>query len=605
MSTQPPLNVNLLFPLTSEQLARLKEVIIDFDTNQLAWLSGYFWGIGNNHIPTNLVKLPDQTIPIITLISASQTGNARRIAEQLYNDLLMAKLKVNLINAGNYNYKKINQEKIILLVTSTQGEGEPPEEALSLYKFLMSKRAPKFKNTLFAIFGLGDASYKFFSKAGQDFDLCFATLGAERLLDRVDADLDYDKQASTWRKQITKILKNRLLRESSIIPNMITTSDSLNVDKINCSLYTKENPLIAKVIVNQKITGRYSNKDIHHIEIDLGTSGLHYKPGDAVGIWYENDIELIKELMELVCLNGDEIVEVYGQNLTLKDSLQKYFELTVNTPLIIKNYAVISCNKFLTTLTSDHIKLKTYAQNFPIVDMIRKFPTTMKASQLISLLRPLTPRFYSISSSQLETDSEVHITVSAVRYKIDGYIRGGGASTWLIDRIKEDDSIRLFIQQNNNFRLPLNPNSSIIMIASGTGIAPFRAFMQQRDNDGANGKNWLFFGNPHFLEDFLYQIEWQRYFKKGLLTNIDLAWSRDQNKKIYIQDKIRLKGKEIWKWIQDGAYLYVCGAINNMAKEVEQALLDILIKYGNMNNHTSNDFLNDLRVERRYQRDVY
>ncbi|WP_312184750.1 NADPH-dependent assimilatory sulfite reductase flavoprotein subunit [Pantoea sp. CTOTU46764] len=600
MTTQAP---GSLLPLSPEQLARLQAATTDFNTTQMAWLSGYFWGMVNQTPGAAAAPEPVQAeTPTITLISASQTGNARRLAEQLRDDLLAAKLSVNLVNAGDYKFKQIGQEKLLVVVTSTQGEGEPPEEAVALHKFLLSKKAPKFEGTAFAVFGLGDTSYEFFSKAGKDFDERLAELGAERLLDRVDADVEYKDQANAWRQQITEILKARVPSQS---PAQAAVTAAGSVNLVDSSPYTKEEPLVASFAANQKITGRDSDKDVRHIEIDLGDSGLRYQPGDALGVWFENDDELVQELLQLVWLKGDEPVEVQGKTLSLAEALKTHFELTVNTPQIVEQYAALSRNDALLALAGDKPKLQSYAQSFPIVDMVRQAPTELNSEQLTGLLRPLTPRLYSIASSQAENETEVHITVGAVRFEIDGRQRGGGASTWLADRIEEDGEIRVFIEHNDNFRLPANPETPVIMIGPGTGIAPFRSFMQQRDNDGAGGKNWLFFGNPHFTDDFLYQVEWQKYVKDGLLTNIDLAWSRDQAEKVYVQDKIRAKGAEVWSWLQEGAHLYVCGDANRMAKDVEQALLDVVVEHGAMDRETADEFLSELRIERRYQRDVY
>ncbi len=600
MTTQAP---GSLLPLNPEQLARLQAATTDFNTTQMAWLSGYFWGMVNQTPGAIAAPAPVQAdIPTITLISASQTGNARRLAEQLRDDLLAEKLSVNLVNAGDYKFKQIGQEKLLVIVTSTQGEGEPPEEAVALHKFLLSKKAPKFDNAAFAVFGLGDTSYEFFSKAGKDFDERLAELGAVRLLDRVDADVEYKDQASAWRQQLTEILKARV-PSASAAQTAVAASGAVN--EVHSSPYTKEAPLTASFAANQKITGRDSDKDVRHIEIDLGDSGLRYQPGDALGVWFENDAELVQELLQLVWLKGDEPVEINGATLPLAEALQKHYELTVNTPQIVEQYAALSRNEALLELASEKPKLQSYAQSFPIVDMVRQAPTELNAEQLTGLLRPLTPRLYSIASSQAENETEVHITVGAVRYEIDGRQRGGGASTWLADRIEEEGEIRVFIEHNDNFRLPANPETPVIMIGPGTGIAPFRSFMQQRDNDGAGGKNWLFFGNPHFTDDFLYQVEWQKYVKDGLLTHIDLAWSRDQAEKIYVQDKIRAKGAEVWSWLQEGAHLYVCGDANRMAKDVEQALLDVVVEHGGMDRETADEFLSELRIERRYQRDVY
>ncbi|MEJ4045367.1 NADPH-dependent assimilatory sulfite reductase flavoprotein subunit [Erwinia sp. SLM-02] len=600
MTTQAPSN---MLPLNPDQLARLQAATGDYTPTQLAWLSGYFWGMVNQAPGAVVAAAQAQVeVPSITILSASQTGNARRLSEQLRDDLIAAKLNVNLVNAGDYKFKQIAQEKLLVVVTSTQGEGEPPEEGVALHKFLMSKKAPKMDASAFAVFGLGDTSYEFFSQAGKDFDNRLAELGAARLLDRVDADVEYAAAAEAWRKQLVEILQARVPKEA---PAAAAVTASGSVNEIHSSPYTKEAPLTASFAVNQKVTGRDSDKDVRHIEIDLGESGLRYQPGDALGVWFENDPALVKELLELLWLKGDEPVSVHGETLPLAQALQKHYELTVNTPQIVEQYAKLSHNEALLAQIADKASLQQYAQNTPIVDMARFAPTELNAEQLTGLLRPLTPRLYSIASSQAENETEVHITVGVVRYEIEGRARAGGASSYLGDRLAEDDEIRVFIEHNDNFRLPANPETPVIMIGPGTGIAPFRAFMQQRDNDGAGGKNWLFFGNPHFTEDFLYQVEWQRYVKDGLLTNIDLAWSRDQKHKIYVQDKIRAKGAEVWSWIQEGAHIYVCGDANRMAKDVEQALLEVVAEYGGMDIETADEFLSELRIERRYQRDVY
>ncbi|HGP7770670.1 TPA: NADPH-dependent assimilatory sulfite reductase flavoprotein subunit [Klebsiella pneumoniae] len=599
MTTQaPPSN---LLPLNPEQLARLQAATTDFTPTQLAWVSGYFWGVLNQQSGAAVAEpAPAAEVPTITLISASQTGNARRVAEALRDDLLAAKLNVKLVNAGDYKFKQIAAEKLLVVVTSTQGEGEPPEEAVALHKFLFSKKAPKLDGTAFAVFGLGDTSYEFFCQSGKDFDNKLAELGAERLLDRVDADVEYQAAAAEWRSRVVEALK---ARAPVAAPAQLATSGAVN--DIHTSPYTKEAPLTATLSVNQKITGRNSEKDVRHIEIDLGDSGLRYQPGDALGVWYQNDPQLVKELVELLWLKGDEPVTVEGKTLPLSEALQWHFELTVNTATIVENYATLTRSESLLPLVGDKAQLQQYAAATPIVDMVRFSPTQLDAEALIGLLRPLTPRLYSIASSQAEVESEVHVTVGVVRYEIEGRARAGGASSFLADRVEEDGEVRVFIEHNDNFRLPANPETPVIMIGPGTGIAPFRAFMQQRAADGAQGKNWLFFGNPHFTEDFLYQVEWQSYVKEGLLTRIDLAWSRDQQQKIYVQDKLREQGAELWRWINDGAHIYVCGDANRMAKDVENTLLEVIAEYGAMDAEAADEFLSELRVERRYQRDVY
>ncbi|KFC06432.1 sulfite reductase [NADPH] flavoprotein alpha-component [Trabulsiella guamensis ATCC 49490] len=601
MTTQAP--PSSLLPLNPEQLARLQAATTDFSPTQLAWVSGYFWGMLNQHPGTVTATSPVAAeAPAITLLSASQTGNARRVAEQLRDDLLAEKLNVNLVNAGDYKFKQIAAEKLLIVVTSTQGEGEPPEEAVALHKFLFSKKAPKLNDTAFAVFGLGDTSYEFFCQSGKDFDNKLAELGGERLLDRVDADVEYQTAAAQWRARVVEILKAR----APVAPATPTAVAATGVfNEVHSSPYTKEAPLTATLSVNQKITSRDSEKDVRHIEIDLGDSGLRYQPGDALGVWYQNDPALVKELVELLWLKGDEPVMVDGKTLPLAEALQWHFELTVNTGNIVENYATLTRSESLLPLVGDKAQLQHYAATTPIVDMVRFSPAQLDADALIGLLRPLTPRLYSIASAQAEVENEVHITVGVVRYDIEGRARSGGASGFLADRVEEEGEVRVFIEHNDNFRLPANPQTPVIMIGPGTGIAPFRAFMQQRAADGAEGKNWLFFGNPHFVDDFLYQVEWQRYVKEGVLSRIDLAWSRDQKEKIYVQDKLREQGAELWRWINDGAHIYVCGDANRMAKDVEQALLDVIAEFGAMDAEAADEYLSELRVERRYQRDVY
>ncbi|QKJ51142.1 NADPH-dependent assimilatory sulfite reductase flavoprotein subunit [Providencia rettgeri] len=597
---QPPLAA---LPISVEQLTRLQTVVDDFSSHQLAWLSGYLWGMVNQNAPVDMsTSAPVAAQETVTIISASQTGNARRLSEQLRERLISEKINVNLVNAGDYKFKQINQEKVLVVVASTQGEGEPAEEAVALYKYLYSKKAPNLAQTSYAVFALGDSSYEKFCQAGKDFDSQLALLGATSLIERVDADVEYQSIADEWVENLTQILKARVPAQTD---SQLLTAQAGSVNEIHSSPYTKTAPLTATLLSNQKITGRDSQKDVRHIEIDLGDSGLRYLPGDSLGVWFDNDPELVDELVALLWLQGDEEVFIGSQRHSLRDALIYQLELTQNTHVIVEKYAQLSKDDELLSLISDKQAILQYAQTTPIVDMVRQAAAQPSAQEFVDLLRPLTPRLYSISSSQAESEDEVHATVGVVRYDIDGRPRTGGASGFLADRLKEGDELRIFIEHNDNFRLPADPTTPVIMIGPGTGIAPFRAFLQQRDNDGATGKNWLFFGNPHFVDDFLYQVEWQRYVKDGLLTQISLAWSRDQKEKVYVQDKLREQGEAVWQWLQEGAHLYVCGDANRMAKDVEQALLDIIGQYGNMDSEDTDEFLSELRVMRRYQRDVY
>ncbi|CAD83679.1 sulfite reductase (NADPH) flavoprotein beta subunit [Candidatus Blochmanniella floridana] len=604
--------------LSSEQLNQLKLVLDTLSKNQLIWLSGYLLGLVNSQTSTDigvtasgvsagLELKPDLIDNTIIVISASQTGNARNIAKQLYSDLVEAGLRAVLFSAGEYKFKKISEISLLIFITSTHGEGEPPEEALALYKYLFSEKALRMEKTSFIVLSLGDRSYEYFAKAGKDFDKRFEDLGANRLYDRVDLDVDFQSEVDKWKEKVVSLCKSKIV---SIVSKdkCINIQNNIVFKKKNpVTSYCKEFPLIAYLLNRQKITSCNSLKDVHHLEFDISGSGLCYQPGDALGIWYENDYNLVYELLELLNLTGRESVQIKNQSMCLDEALVKYCDLTQNTPVVVKSIATISQDKILLNLLQNQNQLNSFCSTTPIVEMFYQISMTKQLSsqELIQILRPMRPRFYSIASAQSEVGEEIHITVSVVRYTINGRIRSGGASSYLVDRVQDHDEIRIFVESNDNFRLPKDPNVSIIMIGAGTGIAPFRSFMQQRALDKALGKNWLFFGNLKFTDDFLYQIEWKTYFKSGILNKIDTAWSRDQDYKVYVQDKLLSNGLELWDWIQKGAYIYVCGDAKYMARDVEQALVTVVSIHGNMNMDQSNDFWNEMRVQHRYQRDIY
>ena len=575
----------------------------------MAWLSGYAWSqasgveqpLVGQHLAANLTALSAEPFSI-TVLSGSQTGNAKSVADKVAAELTEAGIAVKRVALKDYKAKTIADEKYLLLVTSTQGEGEPPEEGVVLHKLLNGKKTPKLTELQFAVLGLGDSSYPNFCQAGKDFDQRFAELGATRLFERVDADLDYSATAEQWIRDIVAIIKEKAAQASPVVQSIATATTALVAKE---SQYNKANPFPATLITNQKITGRQSDKDVRHLEFDLAGSDLHYQAGDALGVWFDNDPTLVDEILSLAQIDPTTEVTIEGKAQTISTALLSYLELTQNTPAFVKGYAALANNEQLNDLVADNQALQELVQSTPIVDVLHKFPAKLTAEQLVSLLRPLTPRLYSISSSPAEVGEEVHLTVGVVRFEHEGRARSGAASSFLADRVEEDGAVRVFVEHNDNFRLPNDTAKPIIMVGSGTGVAPFRAFMQQRVADEANGKNWLIFGNPHFASDFLYQTEWQQFAKEGFLHKYDFAWSRDQEKKIYVQDKIRENSTALWQWLQEGAYFYVCGDAVRMAKDVEQALLEVIAKEGNLSPDEAEDYLNELREEKRYQRDVY
>ena len=576
---------------------------------QLAWLSGYAWSqasgveqpLVGQHLAANLTALSAEPFSI-TVLSGSQTGNAKSVADKVAAELTEAGIAVKRVALKDYKAKTIADEKYLLLVTSTQGEGEPPEEGVVLHKLLNGKKTPKLTELQFAVLGLGDSSYPNFCQAGKDFDQRFAELGATRLFERVDADLDYSATAEQWIRDIVAIIKEKAAQASPVVQSIATATTALVAKE---SQYNKANPFPATLITNQKITGRQSDKDVRHLEFDLAGSDLHYQAGDALGVWFDNDPQLVDEILSLAQIDPTTEVTIERKTQTISTALLSHLELTQNTPAFVKGYAALANNEQLNDLVADNQALQELVQRTPIVDVLHKFPAKLTAEQLVSLLRPLTPRLYSISSSPAEVGEEVHLTVGVVRFEHEGRARSGAASSFLADRVEEDGAVRVFVEHNDNFRLPNDMTKPIIMVGSGTGVAPFRAFMQQRVADEASGKNWLIFGNPHFASDFLYQTEWQQFAKEGFLHKYDFAWSRDQEKKIYVQDKIRENATALWQWLQEGAYFYVCGDAARMAKDVEQALLEVIAKEGNLSPDEAEDYLNELREEKRYQRDVY
>ena len=566
---------------------------------QLAWLSGYCWAradgaalpVAASSDAASAAAEPVAAPLAVTVLSASQTGHAREVASDLHAALAQQGINAKLISAADYKPKTISDEQVLLLVTSTQGEGEPPEEAVSLHRLLFGKKAPQLPALRFAVCGLGDSSYPDFCQAGKDFDARLAELGGERLAPREDCDVEYAATAAAWIARIVPLI-------GALQP--AATGSTSAAAPAPAATYDRDHPFNAPLLARQKITGRNSTKDVRHIELDLAGSGLNYQAGDALGVWCENDPARVDAILAALKLDGATPVG----DKTLRDTLIHEREISQNTPQFVQGYAALAENAELNdAIAADGAA--QYAASTPIDAIVARYPATISAEQLLALLRPLTPRLYSIASAPEEVGEEVHLTVGVLRYEHDGKTYSGAASGYLGERLAEDGALRVFVEPNPNFRLPDDPNAAIIMIGNGTGIAPFRAFMQARVAREAPGKNWLVFGNPHFTEDFLYQTEWQGWQKDGFLHRYSLAWSRDQAEKIYVQDKLREEAAAVWQWLQAGAHLYVCGDAARMAKDVEQALLDIIASEGRMDADAAADYLDELRQEKRYQRDVY
>jgi len=590
-------------PLSAQQLAALDDVLRGMSAVQLAWTSGYVAGrlsqSADGGVVTSGIPQNESTGKAPLILFGSQTGNAKGLATKLQAALAAVGISANVSDMASYKQAALKSEQTVVIITATYGEGEPPEGAELFHKWLMGKRAPELKGLNFAVLGLGDSSYEFFNKTAQDFEMRLEALGATRILERVELDVDYKAAADTW---ISDIVTKLTALSGSAAPSAQPTQ---TVQSPPSAVWTKENPFVAELLVNQKITGRRSEKDVRHIELSLEGSELTYKPGDALGVWFTNDAALVDEILTITGADGSALVTTANGEVTLTDALTNHFELTQAYPGFVTKVAELTGDTSYTSLSDDKASLRTAVGDRQIADILRANPVTLTADQLAVALRPLQPRLYSIASSQTELPDEVHTTVAVVRYAVDGAAREGGASGFIGSRSEPGDTVRVYIEPNDHFRLPVDPETPVIMIGPGTGIAPFRAFLQERDATGASGKSWLFFGNPHFTEDFLYQVELQDYLSRGTLTKLNVAFSRDQAHKIYVQDKLRKHATELYQWIQDGAHIYICGDGQRMAKDVHTALLEIVSEQAGLDPEGAEVLLDDLRASGRYQRDVY
>ncbi len=585
--------------LDADQLASLQHTIGSYSPLQLAWASGYLAAKSEGeslNVSPSAVAIPAATL---TILFGSQTGNAKGVAKALAAQAQAQGLTVDLKSMSDFKPKSIKNITHLLIVASTNGEGEAPDDAIALHEFLASKKAPKLDSLQYSVLALGDTSYEFFCQTGKDFDEYLSNLGAKQITPRVDCDVDYDADAKAWSDTI--ITKAKALLGSESTPTNVVAMPTAGA----VSEYTKQAPYAAELSLSQKITGRDSAKDVRHIEIDLADSGITYQAGDALGVWFENDTTLVAELIAALNLSADDKVEIEGTSLSLAEALTSKLEITQTAVNFVSFWADKSQDKHLLSLSEDKNSAREYAGNHQIIDVVKSAPAVITAQDFADALRKITPRLYSIASSQAEVEEEVHLTVGLVEYNENDHLRSGGASSFLGKRLEEGGTVKVFIEHNDNFRLPANGDTPVIMIGPGTGIAPFRAFMQEREATEASGDNWLFFGDQTFTQDFLYQVEWQGYLKSGLLTNIDLAFSRDQAEKIYVQDRLREKASEIFAWLERGAHLYICGDMSRMAKDVELALVDIISEHGKLSTEQAQDYLKELRNAKRFQKDVY
>lgn len=589
-------------------------------TEQALWVSGYFAGVAEarGDFSTGAAPLAGAAAAAVAaaepalaasikILYGSETGNAAGVARDIARRAQQLGLAATVEDLARYKSRELKNEQTLLFVSSTHGEGEPPEPALPFFEFLAGRKAPRLEQLQFAVLALGDSTYSQYCESGKVLDQRLEQLGATRLHPRVDCDVDYEIEAGRWIEAV--LAKLQATAKAGSATGLAATLSTLSgfVPTTAEPIYSKSKPFLAQISENLRITGRGSSKDTRHIELALDGSGLSYSPGDALGVVPQNDPALVAELIELAGWSGSEPVAGRGGALELRQALQSEFEITALTPRFIEKWAEFSGDAELAALTQkSSAERAAFMDSTHIIDLVKSRPASgVTAQDFVQALRGLQPRLYSIASSAELTPDEVHLCVAPLRYRLHERQRHGVASAHLADRLQTGDTIPVYVQRNEHFRLPADPATPIIMIGAGTGVAPYRSFMQHREALGIDGKSWLFFGERNFRTDFLYQTEWQEWLRDGFLSRADIAFSRDQKEKIYIQHRLQQQSAELYRWIGDGAHLYVCGDAEHMALDVHQALLAVIGQQGGHSHERAQEVLLEMQAAGRYQKDVY
>jgi sulfite reductase (NADPH) flavoprotein alpha-component len=593
MTSQPPGSV-----LSANQLEQVNGLARTLDREQAIWISGFFAGIASRAVigeqdgaALTAAAPAAQSTRTLTILYGTETGNSRELATTLTETAMAQGLEPRLVDLADYKVRSLKDERDLVVITSTHGEGDPPQTTLDFFEFLQGRKAPKLPELRYAVLALGDSTYEQYCAAGRFIDERLAELGAQRLVDRVECDVDYDEPAAAWMPKVLAALAPTEQPRPAAAAAVTAGATAAPTQ------FGKRNPFHAPVLENVVLTGRGSTKETRHVELSLEDSGLTYEPGDALGVVARNDPALADLLLDRLGL----------ADATLREALIDRYEITALTPRFIEHWAQLSGAEELQALLGpDQAVARTaYLQGHHVLDVVTRFPVPgIEPDQFLAGLRPLQPRLYSIASSLSAAPDEAHLTVSTVRYDLHDMTRTGVASGYLAGRTDDDHTVPVYIQANTHFRLP-DDDTPVLMIGAGTGVAPYRAFMQEREARGCTGKSWLFFGERNFRSDFLYQVEWQQLVKRGVLSRLDLAFSRDAAPKTYVQDRLRLRGRDVYGWLEDGASLYVCGDAAQMAPDVHATLAEIVAEHGGMDREGADAYLAGLKRDRRYLLDVY
>ncbi|MEW8624288.1 MAG: assimilatory sulfite reductase (NADPH) flavoprotein subunit [Candidatus Thiodiazotropha sp.] len=579
-------------PLDDLQLSRLQQAIEGLNSEQLVWASGYLAALAT--YPPKLKQAANES-PALTLLYATQSGNARSVAEALADRFQASGYTPRLVSAENYRPRDLAKEKILIVVISTQGEGEPPESAYGLFSYLEGKKTSTLSDLHYAIFGLGDSSYDQYCQAGKTLDRLLDEHGAKRLLDRVDADVDFQPQAETWQQQIHAVVKQHQPEDQALV---------IPLQRSTTVRYDRNNPYQAELIERRRITTDDALSEVHHLNLEIDPQRIRFQPGDALGLYFRNDPAMVEELLSLTGLSGEAKVTLGSEEMRLNQALAERLELTQLHPSVVRAWSSLTEDRRLSDLSENIEQLRKFVSDRQLIDLVSAFPAEVDEQGLVKLLHHQQSRLYSIASSQHAIEDEVHLTVATLQYQSHGRNHLGGASGDLTHRIEETDRVGVYVVENPSFRLPASPDTPMIMVGAGTGVAPYRAFLQQQESLGAHGRNWLVFGNRHFHRDFLYQTDWLDYRKSGLLERISLAFSRDNQERTYVQARLYEEGAELYHWLQEGAHLYVCGGVE-MERGVYQSLLAVAQTHGGHDEASAAEYIESLRTQGRYQRDVY
>ncbi|MEL3745146.1 assimilatory sulfite reductase (NADPH) flavoprotein subunit [Staphylococcus borealis] len=614
-------------PFTEGQAAQINELLQTLTPEQKVWLSGYL--VANQQVTSN-GAIPSQTAsqsvnqdgltegteamlqqnePVITpekraitLLYGSETGNAQGLAEIFEERLSNIGHNVTLKAMDDFKPKHLKNVEDLFIITSTQGEGDPPDNAAELHEFIHGRKAPKLEGVRFSVLALGDQTYEYFCQTGRDFDRKLDELGAERIYDRVDCDVDYEEDAEKWMANVI----NAIDAAPEGTQNEQIVSESIKSAKEK--KFSKANPYQAEVLENINLNGQGSNKETRHIEFLLDNFGEDYEVGDCLVVLPQNDPALVDLLISTLGWDPNDQVQISdeGDTLSLEEALTSHFEITKLTKPLLINAAAFFENDELKEKVNDNEWVQNYIAGRDLIDLLNDFATTeLQPENLYQLLRKLPPREYSISSSYEALPDEVHITVGAVRYNAHGRDRSGVCSVQFAERIQPGDTVPIYLKRNPNFKFPKEGDTPVIMIGPGTGVAPFRAYMQEREEHGFKGNTWLFFGDQLFTTYFLYQTEWQEWLKDGVLGKMDVAFSRDTDEKVYVQHRIAEHSKEFNEWLQNGASIYICGDEKHMAKDVHEAIRSVLVKEQHLSEADAEAYLKQMKKDKRYQRDVY